>query len=226
MIVLKLAAYQNHDHNPFLNSFLQNDDHIIESLLLSFCVPKNSKDPILNIGISALSYALFMDTHMPNIVIFDSYWQRIQQMNLLIEENKASHFAQIFYSNFIASPPRFAASTFSYVVINSFVLQDIPLETWFKFALLMLKPHGEIYFLIPESEIQSVLYFGFEKIFDIDICPLWNNEANNLIIKAKKGDQKTQTKFLKGMDLSSNFYTIKKLLTKKINCFDNGLKHH
>jgi tRNA1(Val) A37 N6-methylase TrmN6 len=201
-----LLSPQLNFNDCLLNLTFSNTDYIIESILLSSSIDFSIDGKALDIGMGFGAVSIFLAKKFKyvNLIGLESSWENIKNINYNIEINQMRNRIQVFQCDLNIPPPRLAAGTFSYVLINAFFLNHIPVEVWVRFVLLMIKPQGVVTFLIPTSLLNQLLFLCFEKIGNIKIFPVWEiaqTDANFLIVQAIKGESKGPLRLLSGLIL-------------------------
>jgi len=196
----------------------------IDPLLLSASISVEPGESILDVGAGVSAAGLCLAARVPYCRVMGIESQkdlvRLATENILL--NNLRDRVEILYGDLQSPPPRLAGGSYSQVISNppyfesaqgrlspfsskslSNHEEQLDMEKWIKFCLLMLKPMGKITFIYRADALDRLMNLFYGKVGNINIFPLWPSKeqpAKRVIIQGIKG-VKGKMSLLSGMYL-------------------------
>lgn len=182
----------------------------IDPVFLAAAIPAQAGDTVLDVGAGVGAASLCLAHRVPGCKITGLEVQRdyVRLASQNVELNHMRDRVEMLYGDLLRPPPRLAAGTFSHVMTNPPYIegvrgrlspvetkrtatheQDLNLEAWAKFCLLMVKPKGTVTFIHRADRLDYILAYFAGKLGDITVFPLWpgkNKDAKRMIVSGVK----------------------------------------
>lgn len=196
----------------------------IDPIFLAAAIQAQDGDTVIDIGAGVGAASLCLAKRLAGIKVIGLEIQR-EYVRLASQNIKANDMAgrvEILCGDLMRPPPRLAAGTFSHIMTNPPYLEhdksrpspneakqvantenQVDLESWAKFCLLMAKPKGTITFIHRADRLDHILAYFAGKLGSIQIYPLWpgnGKAAKRVIVSGIKGSGGC-LKMLPGMNL-------------------------
>ena len=183
----------------------------IDPIFLAASIQATEGDTVLDIGAGVGAASLCLAKRLPYIKVVGIEIQR-EYMRLAahnIQVNSLTKRVEILCGDLLKPPPKLAAGTFSHVMTNppyheheksrpspnmgkhvANTENNMDLENWVRFCLLMARPKGSITFIHRADRLDHILAYFSGKLGSIHIYPLWpgsGKPAKRVIVSGIKG---------------------------------------
>ncbi len=182
----------------------------IDPIFLAAAVDAKEGDTILDIGAGVGAAALCLALRQPHCKITGLEIQRdyVRLASQNIDLNHLKGRVEMLNGDLLRPPPRLAAGTFSHVMTNPPYLEghkgrsspnadrnianqedEVSLEAWARFSLLMVKPKGTVTFIHRADRLDHIMAYFSGKLGNMVIYPLWpgkDKPAKRILVSGVK----------------------------------------
>jgi tRNA1(Val) A37 N6-methylase TrmN6 len=183
----------------------------IDPIFLAASIQPELGESVLDIGAGVGAASLCLASRVSGCRITGLEIQReavrLAFDNILL--NNMRDRVEILSGDLLRPPPRLAAGTFAHVMANPPYLEacahvpspmahkahshgegEAALDSWARFALLMVRPKGTITFIHRADRLDIILGYFANKMGEIVVYPLWpgkDKPAKRVLVRGRKG---------------------------------------